>query len=357
MNQEKIDFAFPLKAYLAWRTILLLFQIFIQDKIFYSPLSIKISQRIFESWMTYWDAEHYLTIAQQGYQYPEQAFFPMWPILLTIGSYVAPIQIAAQILTIVCGISACIWIYNTAKILESTRIAKYTILLFLAYPGTMFINANYTEGLFITLAAASWYATIKKKYLIAAVLSGVASGTRLAGASLMFLVAAANISAKKKVILVLLSISGLLMYITYLYIEFKQPLYFFTAQSAWIERKNNQITIPLLTPINYILNPEKINPYNQYIDLGFSILALALLVPIYKAYGAGITLYAATILALGLGGGKIMSMTRFISTIIPVFIIIPKITKSRALVLAVGALFFLLQLIGIAKHTSHFWFN
>src|SRR5689334_16340604 len=78
---------FPAITFLIWRFLILIFQIFIEPLYLVSSSSQTLIQRIFTSWVLYWDAGHYLSIALHGYKFPQQAFFPLWSLFIKLVTF------------------------------------------------------------------------------------------------------------------------------------------------------------------------------------------------------------------------------------------------------------------------------
>lgn len=71
---------FPLLIFLAWYLIIFLFQVFLEPRFMFSPESEALKQRLFTGWVYNWDSGHYLSVVQNGYVFPKQNFFPLWPV-------------------------------------------------------------------------------------------------------------------------------------------------------------------------------------------------------------------------------------------------------------------------------------
>lgn len=152
----KLQVKFPITVYFIWYLIILLFQIFIQTLYKATSDSLTLYQRLYLSWATYWDSGHYVTIAEQGYNYPQQAFFPLWPLLIKIFSYIVGFYNASFILSIFFGLMTFILFYLLAVKLMGSLTAKYALILFAVFPSTFFLHAGYTEGLFLSLTLLSF---------------------------------------------------------------------------------------------------------------------------------------------------------------------------------------------------------
>jgi len=235
------------------------------------------------SWLYSWanfDGVHYLTIINQGYFGTGliQAFFPFYPLLidLMIASFSSgkAIQTGLLISFVALLVGTTVWWWATPLFLpqkpkQINRVRCLSLLLLLLFPTSFYFGAMYTESLFFLLSISALILGVKRHFLLASVLAGLASGTRLVG---IFLVpallleywwpnlatwwqsrhvkqprhavpiksvqASQNLSQTYRSIAISLAIiiigsSGLLLYSGYLQRNFNDPLYFFTVQSQF----------------------------------------------------------------------------------------------------------------------------
>ncbi|MBI2596786.1 hypothetical protein HYW41_01395 [Candidatus Daviesbacteria bacterium] len=215
---------FPVTVYLIWYLIILLFQIFLQPFYKLTDEPLTLYQRLYLSWVIYWDGGHYVTIAQKGYQFPQQAFFPLWPLFIKIFSFIFGFYNASFILTIIFGLTAFILFYLLAKKLVGD-LSKYALILFAVFPSTMFLHAGYTEGLFLTLTLLSFLFVEQKRFLLSSLVSLLCSMTKIIGITLSGIYLLINQPIKKRLIYSAISLLGLLTYIFYLQIFFGDGFY------------------------------------------------------------------------------------------------------------------------------------
>jgi Gpi18-like mannosyltransferase len=74
------------------------------------------------------------------------------------------------------------FIYEIARQGWGERAAKGTMLTLAFFPTAFFLNAAYTESLFLALSAGSlWAIRVKRSLLLACILAGLATATRNVG--------------------------------------------------------------------------------------------------------------------------------------------------------------------------------
>lgn len=329
------DLKFPFIVYSAWQGLTWLF-------LFFQPAPIT-------SWFTNWDSSHYIDIATKGYQYPQQAFFPLWPILIKTFSWVISAQSASFVLTLLFGFSIFALFYLLAEKLTGKENAKYSLILFASFPSMMFLHSAYTEGLFLTLTLLSFLLLEHNKYFLSSIVAGFAGATRVIGVGISISFLLIKKPLKIKLLLFLISLTGLFSYMLFLQINYQDSLLFLTAQNEWCPTTGRcGLVFPLL-PIGYFMQKfllTGISPENIHLfwDLLFSIVFLSLLIPVYKKLGWRYLSYSAFVLLVPLASGSITSMVRFVLVAFPVFLVFPQIVKNRVILLTICLLLFLLQL-------------
>lgn len=180
---KSLDNWFVIKSFLIWK-IITFFPIFLtpyffklQNNFLGGGLQNYLSNPYLWSWANF-DGEHYLSIAKMGYANGEQAFFPLFPILIkTLGNNIwSGILISNTIFLI-----ALFGLYKLIRLDYSTKIAKLSIILLLIFPTAFYFGAVYTESLFLGLIVWSFYFFRTNKYLLGVILGIFSSLTRVIG--------------------------------------------------------------------------------------------------------------------------------------------------------------------------------
>ena len=190
------------------------------------------------------DGLHYISIARSGYAQYEQAFFPLYPMLI---KFLTPLFFNNQLLTglIISNVSFFIGITILAR---SYKDGNWLLIFLLAFPTSFFFGAVYTEGLFFLLLIFALYFLKKEKYLLVVVFSFLASLTRLVGVFLIIPMIFHFINKNKKPIIYYLSsiispILGLGIYCLYLWQTTGDPLFFLTSQPIFGANRSSHLII------------------------------------------------------------------------------------------------------------------
>ncbi len=218
------------------------------------------------------DGVHYLTITRDGYQAADliQAFFPAYPLLMRwlgflLGANLNSYLISGVIISNLSLLGVLLVAYKLAVKVFNHKTALNFLLVLLLFPTSFYFGAVYSESLFLLLILLSaWYWEFEKN-TISSLLSGLSSGVRLVGAALglgylLELVAESQLFKKSnsnwqskiknfylenkgKLFSLLLSLSGLLVFMLFLQLQFDDPLYFFNVQSAFGAGRQTKIIL------------------------------------------------------------------------------------------------------------------
>ena len=318
---------------------------------------------------SHWDGEHYVTLAMGGYLHPPDnvspAFFPMYPLLLRsiaelFGGPISKeaLSVWAPLISLLFLPFALYFIYHIALEVWDESVARGTVLILAFFPTTFFLNAAYTESLFLALSAGSmWAMRVKKDLLVACVLAGFAAATRNVG---IFLVVPLMYEWIKDVersrwqgVYLLLAPGGLFAYMVYLWVRFGDPLLFYSAQESW----GRQATGPLDTAsrawgaavegAGRLLDPDLWahptlgNAANQLagasnlFNLAFFVFAMVVLLAGSRYLPLSLTIYGLLLVApatlFGTSGSPLMGTPRYVLVAFPVFIVLALLFRNRVL--------------------------
>ncbi len=146
----------------------------------------------FLNYWAHWDGGWYSEIATEGYgaRAPAStAFFPLYPMLVRLGTVVGggP-ALWGVLISLVATLFALYFLYGIAEKLFDDRTARASTLALAFFPTAFFLNAVYTEALFLALTTGSvWAAYVRRDFLLAGLIGGLAAATRNLGVFLLIL--------------------------------------------------------------------------------------------------------------------------------------------------------------------------
>lgn len=197
------------------------------------------------------DGIHYILIAKQGYSQYEQAFFPLYPLIIRYLSLFVPNQLVVGIaISNICFYFGLVFFWKTISKIFPQR-ALIILCALLLFPTSFFFHLVYTEGLFFLLFWGSLYCVLHARYKTFAFFAALSSATRLIGIVLIvpFVFNVINFFSPKKklfvknLIYMFSPFVGLLIYMGYLWQSTGDPFFFFTAQPAFGANRSTSIIL------------------------------------------------------------------------------------------------------------------
>ena len=240
-------------AFVLWQAALILI-IFLAHKYFpgsgeylYAEKDVVLSP----SWLwnrANFEGMHYVSIARSGYGLYQQVFFPLYPRLMNLVSFLfaGRTLLAGWVLNLACLYLALIFFYKLLKRDFSERVSRRTLIYLLLFPTAFFFSMIYAEALFLLLIIASFYFAKTKRWWLAGICGGLAAATRLPGIFLLPALAfewweqfqSQKTPNQKKDFLkswpaLILIPLGLLFYMRFLDIYYGDPLLFMRVQTIF----------------------------------------------------------------------------------------------------------------------------
>ena len=144
----------------------------------------------FLSYWAHWDGAWYAQIATEGYGAgapASTAFFPLYPMLVRLGTVLGggP-AFWGVLISLVATLFTLYFLYGIAERLYNTDVARASALTLAFFPTAFFLNAVYTESLFLMFTTGSiWALYTRRDLLLAGLLGGLAAATRNLGLLLL----------------------------------------------------------------------------------------------------------------------------------------------------------------------------
>ncbi len=211
----------------------------------------KFNLPVWVSSLANFDGLHYISIARDGYGQYEQAFFPLYSLLI---KFLTPLFFNNQLLTglIISNVSfllGLILFYKYLKI-DNWKLKIWPLIFLMTFPTSFFFGAAYTEGLFFLLFMLTLYFLKKENYLFVTIFAFLASITRLIGVFLIIPIVFHFFSRNKKsniyhLTSIISPLLGLGLYCFYLFKTTGDPFFFLTSQPIFgANRSSHLIFLP-----------------------------------------------------------------------------------------------------------------
>lgn len=325
------------------------------------------------SWANF-DGVHYWSIASVGYKQFEQAFFPLYPILIKT------LESLLKINTVVSGLLishatfllASIFLYKLIKIDYTENVALWTVVFLMFSPVSFYFGSVYTESLFLLLCILSFYLLKCRQVFWSGLFGLLASATRIVGVFLLpFLLTEywqknnKDIKNKRKILkfdllwLMLVPV-GLVLYMIWLQYTYQDALYFFHAQPLFgANRSINGLILPPQVAFRYLKIFFTASFNYQYVIAVYEFLATVCAYIIlflgFKKIRLSYFLFSLSLLTVPILTGTLLSMPRFIITVFPLFLIIPLIFQSKFKRVVVLVVFMLFLFFSTMFFTRGYW--
>ena len=217
--------------------------------------------RLVQSMGSLWDGRWYLKIAEHGY--PHQlvnegngsrwAFFPAFPAAVRALAEVTRLSLpdAAFVAAFVFGLTSALAIWLAVREVFGSRLADRTVLLYVFCPTAYILSMAYTEGLFLTAAAACLFALSRRYWLTAALCACVAGLTRNTGAVVVLAVVVTALPAAwrgrslRPAVAAAVAPLGLASFTAYSWAMVGTPVAFLTSERFWQGQHFNWFMTPL----------------------------------------------------------------------------------------------------------------
>jgi hypothetical protein len=301
-----------------------------------------------------WDSVWFLRIAEEGYGELEgaaAAFFPLYPALvgivgrLLVGHYV----LAGILVSLAAALGAFVLFHDLAETKLGADGARRAVIYLALFPMALFLQAVYSEALFLLLTVAAFLLAERRRFLPAALVAGLALLTRPVGFALLpALALIAWRSPDRRRGLASLAAAPLVFctYPLYLWAERGDPLAFADAQGIWSRHVSPAGPLGGIwdglragwAGVRQLLSGSHTTTYWPAVEgtdpmrvaavnlesLGFLALFVVLTVIAWRRFGAPYGLFAALSLAIPLSVPSerwpLLSLPRFGLVVFPFFL-------------------------------------
>jgi hypothetical protein len=319
----------------------------------------------FLSYWAHWDGAWYTEIATEGYDArapASTAFFPVFPMIMRVGSALGGGPALWGILiSLVATTFALYFLYRIAEKFRGKDTARATTLTFAFFPTAFFLNAPFTEALFVASAAgAYWSAYVRRDMLLAGLLGALAAATRNSGVLLLIPLLYEWLRHREEfgwrgLWEMALVPTGLLGYMASLWVRFGDPMIFAQAQTDYWGR---ELTNPLTTfeeawiaageSMSYLLDPAPLflDPSagptleaSGAVNVAFLILFLILMGIGFAVLPPGLSMFSFVVMLVHILTPSplipLLGLPRFVLEAFPLFLVLGLLlSRSR---LALGA--------------------
>lgn len=306
-----------------------------------------------------WDTVHYLKIATEGYtaNLKNTVWPPLYPTLIALlDRVIQPSMLASLVIANLAAIGALFLLYLLIADVWSEKRARSVLVWIVIFPTGFFLLAGYTESLFLLFAVAALLAARRRRWWLAGLLGMLATLTRLPGVFLAAPILWEGWQAYKDqplaerrgnlaTVVIAAAQMPLAMAAFSLYVH-----YGLGADWPWVGLEKGwhlRFAMPwegiVGTLQRMAIEPVGLEALSKFFDVLLAVWALVLLVIGIRRLPFQYTLYAAALLLPSLtkilDNNVLMSLSRYVLPIFPLFVIHDRLLASKGTRIIVAMVF------------------
>jgi hypothetical protein len=308
-----------------------------------------------------WDSYWYLDIAQNGYylrgatDISNVVFFPLYPLLVRLAGPVAggDLVLAGWMLSSLFLMLAVGILTRLSQEFHPDIDPALPAAFLLVYPAAFFLNALYSESLFLFLSLATLFCALRRHFMTASLWAALASATRVAGVFLLVVLVVEFVQANgwralwsRRVLPLAVAPLGALAFCVYHWIAFGDFFLYFKVQ-RFFGRDFAMEAGDFLARNNPDLA-------NTVLDLALTAAAILLGVIALRRFRPSYGAYMLVSLAIALSSGSVLGISRYSMVLFPIYFIAAGIRSP----VGRGAWLFgstLLLALDIIRFVNHYW--
>jgi len=273
-----------------------------------------------------WDSYWFLDVARNGYYLraptlSNVVFFPLYPLLIRA---LAPLCGGDFVLSgwILSSVFLFLSVYMLARLVREFHPGIDPCLptvFLLAHPMAFFLNAVYSESLFLFLSLVMVYFARRGEFFKAALAAALASATRVAGVFLCVLLLVEFLRARgwrglfsRQVLPLALAPAGIFLFFLHHWYRFDDFFLYLNAQTVYGRSF-------VINPADFDIhnNPDLANTALDLFYTATSLLLALLALRVRLSYG----LYMMASLGVALGSGTVLGVARYGMVLFPIHLI------------------------------------
>lgn len=328
----------------------------------FSLLASNIPSEDFAASWSHWDGFRYLNIAEDWYgrgHGREIVWYPLYPLAINMTTFLLKdAATAAVTLSILFSIIASILLFKLTRLDFDERTATLAVLFMNIFPTSFFLQAAYTESLFLTLTIGAFYWFRKEGFILSGVLGALATATRPNGIILIPALLVEAFSKKrskeywKKAIVALSAMGiGFGAYLGLNQLKFGNSFYYL---AIYREYQNQELAFPWQGVASVVQRLNSDWAHYSKIELGAFIFGAAAALFAFKEIRKSYGVYTILNLLLATSVSYLISLPRYLLTLFPIFIALGGI-KKRIIIFAICAASIPLLLGLTDRFVKSFW--
>jgi hypothetical protein len=289
-----------------------------------------------------WDSVFFVRIAEHGYDSTSAAFYPLYPGLVALVGRVffSHYVLAGIVVSLAAALGAFVLLYRVAEERLGADGAQRTVLYLAVFPTALFLQAVYSESLYLLLVLAAFVLAERGRFAAAGVATGLAILTRITGLALLPALALLAWRAHRRgraFAGLALAVPVAAVYPLLLWQQVGDPWAFWNAQDRWHRHLSAAGPLGGIWEAFRQWTPAHADFQHAVAVNAESLVALVLFVPLaiaaWRRFGAPYGLFSVVSLALPLSYPStrwpLLSLPRFGLVIFPLFLALAAVTAGR----------------------------
>jgi 4-amino-4-deoxy-L-arabinose transferase-like glycosyltransferase len=154
-----------------------------------------------------WDGAWYQRILHHGYQpvpsgggQSDTAFFPLLPWMTKLAEWVVGSElVAALLVTSAASLAAVILVYEVVRVWKGDRVARWAVVLLVAFPTSFYLWQYYSESLLLAASAGALLAVYRDRMALAGLCCALAAASRPPGVLIVPVVVIAYVTHRRRI--------------------------------------------------------------------------------------------------------------------------------------------------------------
>lgn len=309
-----------------------------------------------------WDSAWYLDIAEKGYylrgegKQANVVFFPLYPMLVRLVGYLTNgnLVLAGWIVSSVFLALAVAMLTRLTQEFHADVEPTRPALFLLTFPTAFYLNAVYTESLFLFLSLAVVFFALKRNFILAGACAALASATRVAGVFLFVVLVVEFAQAygwralfTVRVWPLALAPIGITAFFLHHWIVFGDFFLYLQVQKTFGRDFKSDLE-------EYLVIRNHPDLVHTVLDLSFTLLAIVFAIMALRRFRLSYGLYMLVSLAVALSTGTALGIARYAMVMFPIYLIGAG-TRSTLARNAWMLASTLLLALNITRFVHHYW--
>jgi hypothetical protein len=308
-----------------------------------------------------WDSYWFLDVAQKGYylrgpdDFANVAFFPLYPLTMRlVGTLTGGnLVLAGWMVSSVFLALAVVMLTRLVRQFHPAMDPLWPVAFLLVFPTAFFLNAVYSESMFLFFSLAMFHHALQGRFPLAALFAALASGTRMAGVFLVAPLIVEFVKAKGGRALLsrsawplALAPAGAFFYFLYHYFSFGDFFLYLKIQDRWGRDFSTEAV-----DFSIRNNPDLVNTAFDMADAAAAVvLGLIALRRLRLSYG----IYILVSVGIVLTSGTTLGIERYIMVLFPIYLVaagFQSVVVKSAWLLGSS----LMLALNIIRFVNHYW--